>query len=72
MVSQRAIFVDAGFLLVVGGTQVAGTSLRSAFRVDYEKLIQGILRCTPQHSRLDVLRTYWYDLVRRLKGCPVH
>ena len=38
MVSQRAIFVDAGFLLAVGGTQVAGTSLRSAFRVDFEKL----------------------------------
>jgi uncharacterized LabA/DUF88 family protein len=61
MVSQRAIFVDAGFLLAVGGTQVAGTSLRSAFRVDYGKLIQGILRCTEEHSGLDVLRTYWYD-----------
>ena len=61
MVSQRAIFVDAGFLLAVGGTQVAGTSLRSAFRVDYGKLIQGILQCTAEHSGLDVLRTYWYD-----------
>ncbi|MFJ5958436.1 NYN domain-containing protein [Paenarthrobacter sp. NPDC092416] len=61
MVSQRAIFVDAGFLLAVGGTKVVGTSLRSAFRVDYEKLIEGILRCTEQHSGIDVLRTYWYD-----------
>jgi uncharacterized LabA/DUF88 family protein len=61
MVSQRAIFVDAGFLLAVGGTQAAGTSLRSAFRVDYEKLIAGILKCTAEHSGLDVLRTYWYD-----------
>ena len=42
MVTQSAIFVDAGFLLAVGGTHVAGTSLRSAFRVDYEKLIQGM------------------------------
>lgn len=46
MVSQRAIFVDAGFLLGVGGTQVVGTSPRSAFRVDFEKLIQGIMKCT--------------------------
>ncbi|GAA4035429.1 NYN domain-containing protein [Arthrobacter methylotrophus] len=61
MVSQRAIFVDAGFLLAVGGTQIAGTSLRSAFRVDFEKLIQGIVKCTEEHSGLDVLRTYWYD-----------
>ncbi|WP_404501380.1 hypothetical protein [Arthrobacter sp. GAS37] len=44
-----------------GGTQVAGTFLRSAFRVDYEKLVQGILACTAEHSGLDVLRTYWYD-----------
>ncbi|WP_416417185.1 NYN domain-containing protein [Paenarthrobacter aromaticivorans] len=61
MVSQRAIFVDAGFLLAVGGTQVVGTSLRSAFRVDFEKLIEGILKCTEEHSGIDVLRTYWYD-----------
>ena len=61
MVSQRAIFVDAGFLLAVGGTHVVGTSLRSAFRVDYAKLIEGILRCTEEHSGIDVLRTYWYD-----------
>ena len=61
MVTQSAIFVDAGFLLAVGGTHVAGTSLRSAFKVNYEKLIQGILARTAQHSGLDVLRVYWYD-----------
>lgn len=61
MVTQSAIFVDAGFLLAVGGTHVAGTSLRPAFRVDYEKLIKGILRRTAEHSGLDVLRVYWYD-----------
>lgn len=61
MVTQSAIFVDAGFLLAVGGTHVAGTSLRSAFRVDYPKLIQGILKRTAEHSGLDVLRVYWYD-----------
>jgi uncharacterized LabA/DUF88 family protein len=61
MVTQSAIFVDAGFLLAVGGTHVAGTSLRSAFKVNYQKLIQGILKRTAEHSGLDVLRVYWYD-----------
>lgn len=61
MVTQSATFVDAGFLLAVGGTHVAGTSLRSAFKVNYEKLIQGILKRTAEHSGLDVLRVYWYD-----------
>lgn len=61
MVTQSAIFVDAGFLLAVGGTQVAGTSLRSAFRVDFERLIRGILDRTVEHSGLNALRVYWYD-----------
>lgn len=61
MGAQSAVFVDAGFLLAVGGTEIAGTSLRSAFRVDYDKLIQGILARTAEHSGLGVLRVYWYD-----------
>ncbi len=61
MVKQSAIFVDAGFLLAVGGTQVAGTSLRSAFTVDFERLIRGILDRTVEHSGLNALRVYWYD-----------
>lgn len=64
MVTQSAIFVDAGFLLAVGGTHVTGTSLRSAFRVDYDKLIPGILKRTAEHSGLEVLRVYWYDASR--------
>jgi uncharacterized LabA/DUF88 family protein len=61
MVTQSAIFVDAGFLLAVGGTHVSGTSLRSAFKVNYEKLIQGIMKRAADHCGLDVLRVYWYD-----------
>jgi uncharacterized LabA/DUF88 family protein len=45
----------------VGGTQVAGTSLRSAFTVDYKKLIQGILDLAAEHSGIKALRVYWYD-----------
>lgn len=53
--------MDAGFLLAVGGTQVASTSLRSAFTVDYRRLVQGVLDLAAQHSGLEALRVYWYD-----------
>lgn len=62
--SKSVIFIDAGFLLAVGGTQVAGTSLRSAFTVDYRKLIQGVLNLAAEHSSLEVLRVYWYDAAK--------
>ncbi|MEE2524595.1 NYN domain-containing protein [Pseudarthrobacter sp. J75] len=62
MAARSAIFVDAGYLLAVGGTAVAGTSLRSAFQVHYRSLIKGILDLTAEHAGLDdVLRVYWYD-----------
>lgn len=58
---QQAIFIDAGFLLAVGGMQTAGTSLRSATTVNFEPLIEGIRKCTQEFSGLPTLRTYWYD-----------
>lgn len=61
---QQAIFIDAGFLLAVGGMQIAGTSLRSASIVNFEPLIEGILKCTEDFSGLPTLRTYWYDASR--------
>jgi len=61
---QQAIFIDAGFLLAVGGMQTAGTSLRSATSVDFEPLIEGIIECTQKVSGLPTLRTYWYDASR--------
>ncbi|WP_018773317.1 NYN domain-containing protein [Arthrobacter sp. 131MFCol6.1] len=61
---QQAIFIDAGFLLAVGGMQTAGTSLRSASIVNFEPLIEGILKCTEDFSGLPTLRTYWYDASR--------
>jgi uncharacterized LabA/DUF88 family protein len=61
---QQAIFIDAGFLLAVGGMQTAGTSLRTASIVDFEPLIEGIVKCTEEFSGLRTLRTYWYDASR--------
>ena len=64
MTTQSAIFVDAGFLLAIGGQHMVGTSLRSAFRVDYERLVEGIAATAREDSSLPVLRTYWYDASR--------
>jgi uncharacterized LabA/DUF88 family protein len=61
---QQAIFIDAGFLLAVGGMQTAGTSLRAASTVSFEPLIEGIIKCTEEFSGLRTLRTYWYDASR--------
>lgn len=64
MADRCVILVDAGYLLATGGTRVAGTSLRSAIRVDYEKLISGIFDLSQRDSGLDALRLYWYDASR--------
>ena len=61
MMHQSAIFVDAGFLLAVGGTQVAGTSLRSSVQRQLRKTHTGILGRAKDHCGLESLRVYWYD-----------
>ncbi|RBP61706.1 uncharacterized LabA/DUF88 family protein [Brevibacterium sanguinis] len=60
-IEQSAVFIDAGFLLAVGGSRVSGTSLRSATLVDTETLIRGVVDTTVEDSGLDALRVYWYD-----------
>ncbi|GAB2891792.1 NYN domain-containing protein [Neomicrococcus lactis] len=72
MFSQRAIFIDAGFLHAAGGMHVAGTSYRKATRVNHERLINGILKCTEDHSGLDLLRLYWYDAAKDAVFQPEH
>lgn len=64
MANQTAIFVDAGFLLSLGGHRAAGTTLRSTFTVHYESLVRGIVETVKQNSGLSNLRVYWYDASR--------
>lgn len=61
MSNQTAIFIDAGFLLSLGGHRVAGTTLRSAFTTQYESLINGIVQFVKKRTGLSNLRVYWYD-----------
>ncbi|PQZ92220.1 NYN domain protein [Arthrobacter sp. MYb227] len=64
MMAQSAIFVDASFLLAIGGHRAAGTTLRSAITVNYESLIQGILDTAKENCGLENLRMYWYDAAK--------
>ncbi|OIH82191.1 NYN domain protein [Arthrobacter sp. UCD-GKA] len=64
MMSQSAIFVDASFLLAIGGHRASGTTLRAAYTVNYEALIEGILKTAKEFSGLENLRIYWYDAAK--------
>ncbi|MCW4466171.1 NYN domain-containing protein [Glutamicibacter sp. MNS18] len=61
MMNQTAIFIDAGFLLSLGGHRAAGTTLRSAFTIHYESLVRGIVQTVKKNTGLNNLRVYWYD-----------
>lgn len=61
MMNQTAIFIDAGFLLSLGGHRSAGTTLRSAFTIHYESLVRGIVQTVKKNTGMNNLRVYWYD-----------
>lgn len=61
MMNHTAIFIDAGFLLSLGGHRAAGTTLRSAFTTHYESLVRGIVQTVKKNTGLNNLRVYWYD-----------
>ncbi|GAA0202614.1 NYN domain-containing protein [Glutamicibacter creatinolyticus] len=61
MMNQTIIFIDAGFLLSLGGHRAAGTTLRSAVTIHYESLVRGIVQTVKKNTGLNNLRVYWYD-----------
>lgn len=61
MMNHTAIFIDAGFLLSLGGHRAAGTTLRSAFTTHYESLVRGIVQTVKRNTGMTNLRVYWYD-----------
>lgn len=67
---KSAIFIDAGFLLAIGGQRTVGTSLRSAVTVDYRQLIEGLFKACDTLRGLDPLRMYWYDAAK--DGLPMN
>ena len=62
---QFAWFVDAGYLYVAGGNLCLGTRRRSEVSINFEPLIDLLVREGRQQSPGErFLRTYWYDGAR--------
>jgi uncharacterized LabA/DUF88 family protein len=61
-VDRFAIFIDAGYALVVGARIACGYPVpRSAATVDYGKFVQKLIDAGRATCGEDLLRVYWYD-----------
>lgn len=58
---RAAVFVDAGYLLATGGLLCVKERSRAKLSVEYEPLVTMLGRLAREHTRLPLLRIYWYD-----------
>ncbi len=65
-----AIFVDVGYLVASVAELVCGSPERSRVVCDYRELVQSLVEDAARDSRLEPLRTYWYDA--SMSGLPEH
>ena len=73
MADRSAIFIDAGYLLAAGGALCCGTSDRSRFVCDHQRLTADLADWVREHSGgMTSLRTYWYDGARNGVPSPEH
>lgn len=63
-----ALFVDAGYLFASGGLLCHNTRKRGDLKLDEVQLLAWLSNEAQEHSRVEVLRTYWYDGAR--SGIP--
>lgn len=63
-----AVFVDAGYLFASGGLLCHNTRKRGELALDEVQLLSWLSREAQAHSKVEVLRTYWYDGAR--SGIP--
>lgn len=56
-----AVFVDAGYLFASGGLLCHNTRKRGELALDEVKLLTWLRRAAETHSKIEALRTYWYD-----------
>ena len=61
VVDRFALFVDAGYLYAATGHRYFGTKLRHRLRLDFQKFTEELVTVATSHSRMQYLRTYWYD-----------
>ena len=63
---RAALLIDAGYLLLGAGGLVLGAERREEIECDYGALLDALIETVEDHSRLPILRSYWYD------GAPGH
>ncbi len=63
-----AVFVDAGYLFASGGLLCHNTRKRGELALDEVELLTWLRREAEAHSKVEALRTYWYDGAR--SGIP--
>lgn len=56
-----ALFVDAGHLLVEAGKLCLDSHGRREIECNFSPLLESLGRLAAEHSRLPLLRAYWYD-----------
>lgn len=60
-VDRCAVFVDAGWFLSEAAQALTGRGTRSAVAANYRELLPALTGLAERHSRLPLLRIYWYD-----------
>lgn len=67
-----ALFVDAGYVLADGAMAVHGTRRRDAVSWDYSGLLELLNGISFEHTRLPLLRCYWYEVTAEGRRAPEH
>lgn len=61
---SAVVHVDVGYLLAAAAERLTKTSLRASIRVDYARLVSGLIAAAEEDCGGSVLRLYWYDAAR--------
>jgi len=60
-VDRCAVFVDAGWFLSEAAQALTGRGIRSDVTGNYRELVPALAQLASEHTRLPLLRIYWYD-----------
>ncbi|MFD0595778.1 NYN domain-containing protein [Catellatospora coxensis] len=61
---RYTVLVDVGYLYAASGELLLGTSNRSEFKVDAERMIHALMAQAASCLGADLLRLYWFDAAR--------
>jgi hypothetical protein len=72
LVDRFAVFVDAGYAYAAGGILCYGEKRRDRLRLDFESFLADLVETAANYSRIEHLRTYWYNGATRGVPSPSH